>query len=179
MTDIFVEREFDPGLTAEDVWTMADVSGPCFHLHGVDWHASLLAVGGRRMLCHFSSADAESVRIAIRQSGGPRGRAWPGTVHEAPNLPGADPGYSNVVVTRSWPWPVELADIQAVEDAGAWCLEAHNVQFVRTFFAADRRRMACLYRGPDAESVRLAQARAGMPVERVWAFESLVPPERR
>jgi hypothetical protein len=97
-------------------------------------------------------------------------------VHESPQLPGVDPGHSNVAVARRWPEPVELADIQAIEEAGAWCLEAHDVQFVRTFFAADRRRMLCLYRAPDAESVRLSQAKAGMPVEHVWAFETLVPP---
>ena len=128
-----------------------------------------------RMLCHFSSPDAESVRIAVRQSGGPPGAIWVGTVHEAPNPPGRDPGCSNVVVMRRWTDPVELKDIQAIEDAGAWCLDAHNVQFVRTFFSADHRRMACLYRAPDAESVRLAQTQAGMPVEHVWAFEALAP----
>jgi hypothetical protein len=176
MNDLFLEREFAPGLTTSDVWDMVRESGHCFQLHGVGWHASLLAIGGKRMLCHFSSPDAESVRIALRQSGSVMGLVWPGTVHEAPNLPGADPGYSNVVVTRSWNEPVKLADVQALEDASAWCLDAYDVQFVRTFFSTDRQRMACVYRAPDAESVRLAQAQAGMPVERVWAFETLVPP---
>jgi len=175
VSDIFLEREFDPGITAADVWSMTRESGHCFQLHGVDWLGSLLAVGGRRMLCQFRGPDAESVRIALRQAESPMGRIWPGTEHVAENLGGADPGYSNVVVTRSWKQPVELADIQAIEDAGAWCLETHDVQFVRTFFAADRKRMACLYRAPDAESVRRAQIQAGMPLERVWAFETLVP----
>lgn len=176
MTEVFIEREFDPGLTEADVWGMVRESGHCFQLHGAQWHGSLLAVGGGRLLCHFTSPDAESVRIALRQSGTKLGPVWAGTVHEAPQRPGADPGYSNVAVTRRWTEPVELADIQAIEDAGAWCLEAHDVQFVRTFFAADHRRMVCLYRAPDAESVRLAQTQAGMPVEHVWAFEALVPP---
>ena len=175
MSDMFLEREFSHGLTAADVWSMARESGHCFHLHGINWRGSMLAAGGRRMLCHFNGLDAESVRIALRQSGSPPGRVWPGTVHEVPELSGLDPGYSNVVVTRSWSQPVELADIQAIEDAGAWCLEAHDVKFVRTFFAADHKRMACLYRAPDAESVRRAQVQAGMPLERVWAFEALVP----
>ncbi|MDT8320795.1 MAG: DUF4242 domain-containing protein [Xanthomonadales bacterium] len=176
MTEVFLEREFEFALTAEDVWGRVRESGHCFVRLGVHWYGSLLAVGGRRMLCHFSSQDAESVRIALRQSGGQMGPIWSGTVHEAPSLPGADPGYSNVVVTRSWAQPVELAGIQAIENAGARCLEAHDVQFVRSFFANDRRRMACLYRAPDAESVRLALVQAGMQVERVWAFEALVPP---
>lgn len=175
MNDIFLEREFEPAITTADVWRMAEESGHCFQLYGIDWKGSMLAMGGRRMLCHFQSPDSESIRIALRQSGSQMGPVWPGAVHEAPGLEGTDPGYSNVVVTRRWSEPVQLADIQAIEDQGAWCLEAHGVQFVRTFFAADRKRMDCLYRAADAESVRLAQAAAGMPVERIWAFEPLLP----
>lgn len=175
MNDIFLEREFEPGLTVADVWTIVRESGYCFQLHGVNWVCSMLAMGGRRMLCHFRSPDSESVRIALRQSNSQMGQVWSGAVFEAPELPDADPGYSNVVVTRSFDKPVELGDIQAIEDAGAWCLEAHGVQFVRTFFSTDCKRMVCLYRAPDAESVRRAQSGAGMPVERVWAFQVLLP----
>jgi hypothetical protein len=74
-----------------------------------------------------------------------------------------------VVVERSFDAPASMDELQAREDAAAWCLEQHRVQFVRSLFSADRRRMVCLYRAPDAESVRLAQAQAGMPVDRVWA----------
>jgi len=37
--------------------------------------------------------------------------------------------------------------------------------------------MICLYHAPDAESVRLAQRQAGMPLERVWAFHAVLPPD--
>jgi hypothetical protein len=76
---------------------------------------------------------------------------------------------SVVVVERSFREPVALPDVQALEDRGAWCLEAHGVRFLRTYFSRDGRRMACLYEAPDAESVRLAQEKAGMPFERAWA----------
>jgi hypothetical protein len=175
MSDVFLEREFNPGLTTADVWNMASEVGHCFQLYGVNWKGSMLALGGRRMLCHFQCPDSESVRSALRQSRSQMGPVWPGVVHEAPQLAGADPGYSNVVVTRSFSEPVELAQIQSIEDAAAGCLEAHEVQFVRTFFSADRKRMDCLYRAPDAESVRRAQLGAGMPVERIWSFEALLP----
>jgi len=175
MSDILLEREFEPGLTPADFWKMVSEVGHCFQLYGVEWRSSMLAVGGRRMLCHFHSPDSEAVRTALRQSRSRIGPVWPGAVHEAGSLPGADPGYSNVVVTRCWNDPVELAEIQSLEDAGAWCLEAHEVQFVRTFFSLDRKRMDCLYRAPDAESVRRAQLGAGMPFERIWSFEALMP----
>lgn len=177
MNDIFLEREFDPVITVDDVWEMANQSGHCFELYGVGWMGSMLAAGGRRMLCHFHSPDSESVRTALRQSNSQLGPVWTGAVHEAQGLAGTDPGYSNVMVTRSFSEPVELAKIQTLEDAAAWCLETNEVQFVRTFFSADQKRMACLYRAPDAEAVRRTQRNAQMPVERIWAFQTILPPQ--
>jgi len=177
MNDIFLEREFDPAITVDDVWEMGNQSDHCFQLYGVGWMGSMLAVGGRRMLCHFRSPDSESLRTALRQSNSPLGLVWHGAVFEAQDLAGTDPGYSNVLVTRSFSEPVELAKIQALEDAAAWCLDANEVQFVRTFFSADRKRMDCLYRAPDAEAVRRTQQTAQMPVERIWAFQAILPPQ--
>lgn len=78
-----------------------------------------------------------------------------------------------VVVERSFPEPVRFEDVQAKEDASAWCLEAHGVRFLRTFFSADRRRMICVYEAPDAESVRLANREAGLPFDAVWTASIL------
>ena len=80
---------------------------------------------------------------------------------------------TTVVVERSFAEPVAFEEIQAVEDRGAWCLEAHGVRFLRTFFSRDRRRMICLYEAPDAESVRLAEEKAGVPFERAWATQAI------
>ena len=81
-----------------------------------------------------------------------------------------------MLVQRSFAEPVELAAIQAIEDAGTWCLEMRHVEFVRTYFSRDRTRMVCLYRAPDAESVRAAQRQAKVPFDQVWAFERVGPP---
>ena len=82
-----------------------------------------------------------------------------------------------VIVERVFDEPVEFGDIQAIEDRGAWCLEMHQVRFLKTYFSRDRRRMICLYEAPDAESVRIAQSKAEMPVERVWTTTIHEPPE--
>lgn len=74
----------------------------------------------------------------------------------------------HVLVEREFEEPVEVDDIQAIEDRGAWCLEVYKVRFIQTYFSTDRRRMLCLYEAPDAESVRLAQSKAGVPFSRVW-----------
>ncbi len=170
MSDLFLERSFDPGLDKQGVIDMALASGWCFEMYKVDWHGSLLSSDGHSMICHFSSTDAESIRNALRQSGADMQRMWVGTVHEVP-----EPGTANVVVERTFDEPVALEDLQAVEDANSHCLETHHVKFVRTFFSGDNRRMLCLYSAPDAESVRIAQREAGMPVDRVWAFERIAP----
>lgn len=170
MSEIILERSFDSPLTADDVGVMAIESGGCFALYNVVWRQSLLSTDGRRMLCHFVAPDAEALRNALRQTGGPMGRLSPVTIHQA-----AQPQAANVLVERSFSNPVELEEIQAIEDAGAWCLETHRVTFVRTFFSRDRKRMICLYRAPDAESVRLAQRQAQVPFDLVWSFQTFQP----
>ena len=100
---------------------------------------------------------------------------WPGTVHAPASPPAPGASTSLALVTRRFDEAVTLGSIQAIEDAAAWCLRAHGVTFLRTFFSRDRKRMLCLYRAPDAESVRLAQRQAGMPLESVWACEYVHP----
>lgn len=80
---------------------------------------------------------------------------------------------SLVAVERSFAEPVAFEEVQAAEDRSAWCLEAHGVRFLRTYFSRDRRRMICLYEAPDAESVRLAQEKAGLPFDRAWTATPL------
>lgn len=175
MTDIFVERHWDPPITAADIQKMVETGGGCLAAHRCDWHGSLLSADGKELFCHFTAPDAESVRMALHEAGSPRGSAWAGTIHDAPDLTDAALAQANVLVSRRFETPVEFAEIQALEVAGAGCLETHRVRFVRTFFSRDRKRMLCLYRAPDAESVRIAQREAGMPVERVRAVRQFRP----
>ena len=171
MVNVFLERNFDPAITASDVLEMTEAAGGCFNVHQVSWVQSFLATSGNRMLCWFQAPDLDSIRQALRKSQVDPRHSWAGDVFDAPVMPNAD--LANVVVERSWEEPVALEDIQAIEDAGIHCLENHRVTFVRTFFSTDRKRMMCLYQAPDAESVRVAQHQAGMPLERVWHYTSV------
>jgi len=54
-----------------------------------------------------------------------------------------------------------------------WCLEQHRVNWARSFLSTDGRRMLCFYGAPDAESVRLAQREAELPVDTVWGFQRI------
>jgi len=170
MTDVFLEREFDPPLTPERLGEMVADTGGCLSLHRVDAVASFLSSDRCRMICHFRGPDAESVRNALRKARSDMTRCWPGTTHDAPGVAEDDIASANVVIQRRFDDPVELAAIQAIEDEGAWCLDAYNVKFLRTHFSADHRSMVCLYRAPDAEAVRSAQRQAKMPFDHIWAF---------
>ena len=165
MRDIFLERIFEPGLSVDDVCQMAADNAWCFAAYNVEWRGSFLAAGGRTMVCCFRAADAESARQALRAARADIRQLWIGTVH----FP-ARRVSPNVLVQRTFAQPVTLEAIQAIEDAGASCLQTHSVEFSRTFFSLDRTRMLCLYRAPDAEAVRVAQREAGMPLDTVWAF---------
>jgi hypothetical protein len=154
---------------------MANNAVGCLDMHRVTWKTTMLSADRHDTICHFSAPDTESVRIALRQSGEQTGRAWAGTIHDAPGLAEADVATANVIVGREFDSPAAFEEIQALEDAGRGCLETHRVSFIRTYFSTDRKRMICLYRAPDAESVRVAQREAGMPVSEVLAFLRFTP----
>lgn len=175
MADVFLERDFDPPIGPADLHAAWLVGRDCARLYRVNWRGSLLALDGRKLICHLQAPDTESARTALRKAGADVRRLWPGTVHDGPELVKFTADSANVLVRRSFAEPVALAEIQAQEDAGAQCLEVRNVKFVRSYFSADRKRMLCLYRAPDVESVREAQRYAGMPVEDVWGFAALLP----
>ena len=78
-----------------------------------------------------------------------------------------------VLLERRFEQPVTFEEIRALEDAGARCLNAHDVRYIKTFFSRDRRRMLCLYEAPDAEAVRLAESQARIPFERAWSCTKL------
>lgn len=170
MTDVFLERAFEPPLTVTAVKALLSDAPACFDRHRVRWLESHLARDGHRMVCHFLAPDTESARIALRQAGADARILWRGAVHDTPalDLPGLTS--ANVLVERSFTRPVTVEQIQVIEDAAAGCLQSHRLRFVRTYASLDGRRMLCLYQAPDAESVRLAQREAGMPLDRVWSF---------
>jgi len=166
MQNVILERQFDPALRPEDFRAIAMATVDCLPLYRVEWRESLLARDGNRLLCRFVSPDTESVRMVTRAVEARQKVAWSGSLHDSGREHEA-----NVVVERRFEEAADFEALQALEDAGAWCLEQYQVTFLRTFFSADRKRMICLYRAPDAESVRRAQHQAKMPVERVWACQ--------
>jgi uncharacterized protein DUF4242 len=81
-----------------------------------------------------------------------------------------------VVVERSFEQPLDINDMQATQKGFRWCLELHNVEFLHSYISSDRRRMICLYRAPDAESVRIVNATAKVQFDRVWSASLFAAP---
>ncbi len=170
MSDLILERTFDNPISRHDVRSMALDLSSCMNIYGITWKESLLSKGGKKMFCHFEAPDAEALRNAFQHINNPVKLVYPVSIHETD-----EPGEFNVVVERIFPEAVNFDDVAAIEERGAWCLEAHDVLFVKTFFSRDRKRMVCLYKAPDAEAVRMAQLKAQMPFSGVWSFLHLTP----
>jgi hypothetical protein len=73
-----------------------------------------------------------------------------------------------VVAERVFEVARNVDELRAREDAVSWCLATHRVRRTRTYLSADGQRTVCLYDAPDAESVRVTQRAAGLPVEQAW-----------
>lgn len=177
MAHVILQHSPQPPLALDELPAIAAQAAGCFDLHGVRHVRTHLRHDGRRAMCEFEAADAESLRLGLRQLDVEYDRAWSATIHAPLNAPAVpEPGpVERVVVERAFEAPVDFAEIQALEDRGAWCLQLHRVRFVQTFFSLDCRHMICLYDAPDAESVRLAQSKTGLPFERVWSAAVYVP----
>ena len=169
MSDVVMLREFEQPLDKEAFYDMARDALGCLDIYRTEWRESFMAADGSRLLCRFQAPDSEAVRLLSRGDRATCKLVWTGEVHEAA------PGDVSVVVERSFDDAVALADVQALEDAVSWCLEQYRVTFVRTVFSSDRKRMLCMYRAPDAESVRRTQVQGGLPFDRIWTCIHFTP----
>jgi hypothetical protein len=165
MSTIVMERRREQPITAGDVLAQAESARWCRDIYRVGHTLSLLALDGRWVVCMLEAPDAEAVRSVLDRVGDVAERIWSASEHGGSGLLAAE---QVVVVEREFDAATDFDAVQARESAAAWCLEAHRVTYLRTYFAADRRRMLCVYAAPDAESVRRAQEQAGLPVSSVW-----------
>ena len=169
MSEVVMLREFGHPLDKEEFYAMARDAMGCLELYRADWQESFMAADGSRLVCRFQAPDSEAIRLLSRGDGATEKSVWSGEVHDAAEGP------VNVVVERSFDQTADLEQIQALEDAVAWCLEEYRVQFVRTVFSSDHRRMLCLYRAPDAESVRRTQEQGNLPFDSIWPCLHFTP----
>jgi hypothetical protein len=172
MTEVIVERHPHHPLTAADAVAIIEGGDDCRSIHRLIWHRSLLSADGQQMLCHLTSPDLESVRIALKT--GPQlinTEVWACTVRDAPGLTEVELAQANVLVSFRFEQAVTPAELESLEGCGDVCLQNHRVRLLRAFIAGDRRRVLGLFLAADAESVRLALRDAKPPFERICSFQ--------
>lgn len=74
-----------------------------------------------------------------------------------------------VIVERTFDEPLDMAELQARENAASWCLDAWGITPLASYLSRDRMRIICTYEAPDAEAVRRANQTAGLPFDNVWS----------
>lgn len=80
-----------------------------------------------------------------------------------------------VVVERHLSEPRSYEEIEACERQASSCLELYQIRHLRSYFSRDRTRLICLYEAPDAEVVREANRKGGMPFDSVWTADVFQP----
>lgn len=82
---------------------------------------------------------------------------------------------ASIVVERRFDPALTDADLEHMSQRVGLCLDERDARWIRSYFAASRQRMICLFEAPDAESVRQAFRVAGLPFESVWRGEVVAP----
>jgi hypothetical protein len=82
MSDVILERSYDPPLTDERFRELTGRLGPCLDRGGIQWVRSHLSRDRRRLICHFRATDAGALRAALRQARIDYERVWSSEVLE-------------------------------------------------------------------------------------------------
>jgi hypothetical protein len=75
---------------------------------------------------------------------------------------------TDILVERRWPQPLTEADMDAMMAAAEGCMGIHRITWHGSLLSSDGLELLCHFRGPDAESVRIAMQQLGSPPGKVW-----------
>ncbi len=82
MSNVILERSFDPPLTDERFAEISRRLSPCLDRSGIRWLRSHLSRDRRRLICHFEAPDAGAVRDARQPARLEHERVWSGDLLE-------------------------------------------------------------------------------------------------
>jgi hypothetical protein len=170
MTEVLVDRRIDQPHSDAEIQQLLDDTADCRAIHRLDRHRSLLSADRQHLICHLTSPDLESVRVALRSKAAVNADIWSCTLRDAPGLSNDDLAQANVWASWRFELPVALDELESIDPSGSMCMRTHRVHFLRAYISTDRRRVSCLCQAADAESVRLALRDSKWPAPRVWAF---------
>lgn len=165
---VLVERRFDKPVTFGDIQKLEDEGSWCLRNYKVRFIKTFFSRDRKRMICLYEAPDAESVRLAEEQANVPYDKAWTCI----PVSLSGEAQYGNseelVVVERMFPAPATLDFVSNALRRAGWCLDLHHAVLVESFLGSNGLQMVCIFRAPDAESVRLANKQGGVPYAEVW-----------
>jgi len=165
---VVVERRFENPVRFEDIQGLEGAGAACLSTHGVRFLHTYLSRDCKRMLCVYEAPDAESVRMAESQAGVPFDAAWTcqRLRRDSPSIDAAAQEY--VVVERAFPAAVTPDFASEAFQRSGWCFDMHRTAHLESYLANDGFRMICVFRAPDAESVRNANNQAGGQYVDLW-----------
>ena len=173
MALIKVETVADRPITAE---MLADTRVlDCLGARNGKWCYFLLSADRHRMICTFEAPDAESVRQAYRQADVGFSKVWTAQAIEPEGVPPLwnepilkvlEGSYPNGFTDEEWNEAQRLI-LRSYEERG--------IEWVRSCASQDKTRVVCELNAPDAEVIREARGKAGIPSDRVWCAEVLRP----
>jgi hypothetical protein len=73
-----------------------------------------------------------------------------------------------LVLEQTFETPTTPQDLRDAAQRLDKCLTAHGARWMRSYLSKDRRRMICEFEAGDAEQIRDAARRAGIPFDRCW-----------
>ncbi len=80
----------------------------------------------------------------------------------------------HVIVERTFDEPLDMKYVEDLRHKYEWCREQNRIEYVNGYLSADRKRMVCIYRAPDAESVRRYNRQAGLRFDAVWTAATVI-----
>ncbi len=87
MPYLLVEYRWDPPVTPEQLAAAGAALADCLQMRGITKLRSWVANDGRRGMCEYRAADAESVRDAYRAAGVTVASIWSATLFEPGQRP--------------------------------------------------------------------------------------------
>jgi Protein of unknown function (DUF4242) len=174
MSKIIIETNYDQPLTPEIMEEANERALPCLEARNAHWRYSLWSTDRCRMICNFDAPDAGTVREAYRKAGVPFDQIW---AAEILSPDGGSPERDETrlkVVEGTYP-PFTIEDWNEFNDKTLACYAERGVEWIRSFVSLDRRRVICEVNAPDAEAIRETYRKLGIPFDRVWSAELLLP----
>jgi len=170
LVDVFVQRSFNATDACELEGPDGPRAEPCLSLHGIVREKSYLARDGKRILCHFRSPDAESLRLALRGCGVSYDALWAGMVRIVPRA-----AKWVLVVERVFERPISEEREREFRAKTARCLQDLGVEPAGVLLSRCRKHLLWLCRARTTDAITAAELQLAGHGFEFWRSETGLP----